>query len=90
MINDPSTPDPSSVSQPSSPIPSPSDRLDELLKELLDSGATPEEVCGTCPELLPTVRNQWRQMCRLRADLDALFPPALSQTLELEWADRIS
>ncbi|TMQ30657.1 MAG: serine/threonine protein kinase, partial [Planctomycetota bacterium] len=77
MINDPSTPDPSSVSQPSSPIPSPSDRLDELLKELLDSGATPEEVCGTCPELLPTVRNQWRQMCRLRADLDALFPPPL-------------
>jgi serine/threonine-protein kinase len=50
-------------------------RVQQLLDELLDSHATPEEVCGSCPELLPVVRNQWRQMCRVRADLDALFPP---------------
>src|SRR6516162_8823733 len=50
-------------------------RVQQLLDELLDSHATPEVVCGTCPELLPVVRNRWRQMCRLQADLDALFPP---------------
>jgi serine/threonine-protein kinase len=49
-------------------------RVQQLLDELLDSQATPEEVCGSCPELLPVVRDRWRQMCRLRADLDALFP----------------
>src|SRR5262245_39872516 len=51
-------------------------RVQQLLDELLDSHATPEEVCGSCPELLPVVRNRWRQMRRLRADLDVLFPPS--------------
>src|SRR5438045_755350 len=49
-------------------------RVQQLLDELDDSGATPEEVCGSYPELLPVVRNRWRQMRRLRADLDVLFP----------------
>src|SRR5262249_44372429 len=51
-------------------------RVQELLDQLLDSNATPEEVCGACPELLPVVRNRWRKMRRIRADLDALFPPS--------------
>jgi serine/threonine-protein kinase len=50
-------------------------RVQQLLDELFDSHATPEEVCGSCPELLPVVRERWRLMCRIRADLDALFPP---------------
>jgi serine/threonine-protein kinase len=50
-------------------------RMQQLLDELLDSHSTPEEVCGSCPELLPEVRERWRQMCRVQADLDALFPP---------------
>src|SRR5215475_11151494 len=50
-------------------------RVQELLAELLDREATPEEVCGTCPELLPVVRQRWRQICRARAELAALFPP---------------
>jgi serine/threonine-protein kinase len=50
-------------------------RVQELLDELLDSHATPEEVCGSCPELLPVVRDRWRKMRRLRNDLDSLFPP---------------
>ena len=50
-------------------------RLPELLDELLDSHCTPEEVCGSCPELLLEVRQRWRQMCRVQAELDALFPP---------------
>src|SRR5262249_49654496 len=49
-------------------------RLQQLLDQLLDSHATPEEVCRSCPELLPVVRDRWRQMRCLRADLDALFP----------------
>jgi serine/threonine protein kinase len=50
-------------------------RVQQLLDELLDSDATPEEVCRTCPELLPQVRERWREMCRAQAELDALFPP---------------
>ena len=49
-------------------------RLRQLLDELLDSHATPEEVCASCPELLPQVRARWQKMRRLQASLDALFP----------------
>jgi len=49
-------------------------RLQQLLDELLDAHATPEEVCASCPELLPEVRTRWRQMCQVRDELDALFP----------------
>jgi serine/threonine-protein kinase len=49
--------------------------VQQLLDQLLDSHATPEEVCDCCPELLPEVRKQWRQISRVQADLDALFPP---------------
>jgi serine/threonine-protein kinase len=49
-------------------------RVEQLLDQLFDSNAAPEEVCGSFPELLPVVRNRWRQMRRLRADLNALFP----------------
>ncbi len=49
-------------------------RVQQLLDELLDSGCTPEAVCGDCPELLPEVRLRWRQMCAVEAELDALFP----------------
>lgn len=50
-------------------------RVQQLLDELLDLQSTPEEVCSSCPELLPQVRNRWRQICQAQADLDALFPP---------------
>src|SRR5262249_7553999 len=46
----------------------------QLLDKLPGSHATPEEVCATCPELLPVVRHRWRRMRRVRAALDALFP----------------
>src|SRR6516165_10242589 len=49
-------------------------RVQALLSELIDREATPEEVCGACPELLPVVRERWRQICRARAELDALLP----------------
>src|SRR5262249_28180111 len=49
-------------------------RVQKLLDELSDRQATPEEVCGACPELLPVVRRRGRQVCRARAELDALLP----------------
>jgi serine/threonine-protein kinase len=51
-------------------------RIQQLLDELLTSHGTPEAVCESCPELLPVVRNRWLQMCRVRANLDELFPAA--------------
>jgi serine/threonine-protein kinase len=51
-------------------------RVQQLLDELLNSQVTPEMVCATWPELLPVVRARWQRMRRVRADLDALFPPA--------------
>ena len=37
-------------------------RVQQLLDQLHDSQATPEEVCRSYPELLPVVRNHWRRM----------------------------
>ena len=51
-------------------------RVQQLLDEICDSGRTPEDVCGTCPELLPEVRRRWQQMLIVEAELDALFPAA--------------
>src|SRR5262249_47021394 len=50
-------------------------RVQELLDQVFDSGATPEEVCQSCPELLPEVRARCRRMGLVRAELAALFPP---------------
>ena len=49
-------------------------RLRQLLDELHDSDATPEEVCRSCTELLPLVRNRWREMRRVPADLQTDQP----------------
>src|SRR5262249_8380996 len=54
-------------------------RVEQLLDELCDSQATPEEGCGTCPELLPQVRERWRQLRRIEAEVDALFPSSPGQ-----------
>jgi serine/threonine-protein kinase len=56
-------------------------RVDELLKELLDSGATPEEVCRACPELLEPVRAGWQKVRALQAEIGELFPEAPSTDL---------
>jgi serine/threonine-protein kinase len=49
-------------------------RVEQLLDELCDSHTTPEEVCSSCPELLPQVRERWRQLRHIEAEVDALFP----------------
>ena len=55
-------------------------RVQQLLQELLASDATPEVVCASCAELLPVVRERWRQVVRTRAELDAMFPPETDST----------
>ena len=37
-------------------------RVFPLLEELLDSGGRPEEVCRSCPELLPRVRARLQRL----------------------------
>jgi serine/threonine-protein kinase len=50
-------------------------RVQLLLDEMLDAQRTPEEICGSCPELLPEVRKRWQQIRFLDAEIEALFPP---------------
>ncbi len=45
-------------------------RLLQLLDELHESHATPEEVCRAFPELLPEVRARWQAVCRVRTKID--------------------
>lgn len=60
-----------------------------LLDGLLDLEATPVVACGACPELLPVIRERWRQICRVRVKLDELLatrapngsPPLLTEVL---------
>jgi serine/threonine-protein kinase len=49
-------------------------RVLELLEEMLDSGKAPEEVCRDCPELLPEVRQRWKQFGLIDAEVGGLFP----------------
>lgn len=51
-------------------------RLEALLDELLESQATPEQVCASCPDLLPEVRRRWQEIKRVHAELEMLFPPS--------------
>jgi eukaryotic-like serine/threonine-protein kinase len=49
-------------------------RVRQLLEELLDSGSSPGEVCRACPELLTQVRERWRRVRAVGAQVGALFP----------------
>ena len=51
--------------------------VEKLVDKLLNAQTTPEEVCKTCPKMLPKVRARWQRLCHVRDELDALFPPAL-------------
>ncbi len=53
-------------------------RVQELLEELLESGATPEEVCRHSPELLPELIERWQRLHACDAQLDAWFPESSS------------
>ena len=49
-------------------------QVHRLLKEMLELGKTPEEVCRDCPELLPEVRQRWCQFQLIDAQLKTLLP----------------
>src|SRR5215217_6348568 len=49
-------------------------RVMRLLEEILESGGTPEEVCGDAPELLWEVRERLKQCRDIDAEIDAIFP----------------
>ena len=59
----------------------------ELLDELFESNLTPEEVCRDRTDLLPTVREQWRRICRARTALEEMFPASLDSIDGLRVAD---
>jgi serine/threonine-protein kinase len=50
------------------------ERLQQLLDEMIDSDRSAEEVCAEFPELLPQVRQRFRQMRLLDDQLNGLFP----------------
>ncbi len=49
-------------------------RVRGLVEEILATHRTPEEVCQTCRELLPEVRDRLRRLRELEAQVDSWFP----------------
>ena len=49
-------------------------RVFQLMEELIDSDGRPEEVCRSCPELLPRVRSRLQRLRLLEQEVSALFP----------------
>ncbi len=49
-------------------------RVRDLLERLLDSGASPEEVCADDPALLTEVRRRWERLRKTEAEVEAIFP----------------
>src|SRR5262245_42092931 len=49
-------------------------RVRGLLKEMLDAGRTPDEVCRDCPELLAEVRERWKEFRIIDAAVAELLP----------------
>src|SRR3954447_1591416 len=52
----------------------PQERIEHLLEEILSSGRTPEEVCADTPKLLHEVRDRWKHLRSVEAQLQSLFP----------------
>jgi len=51
-------------------------RIVELIESIVDSKSTPEQACTGCPELLPMVRERWKLLRKMEAEIDAIFPAA--------------
>jgi len=49
-------------------------RVAQMLEELLESDRSPEDVCQSCPELLPMVREGLRQIRLVERLFDSLLP----------------
>ncbi len=66
------------------PLMSRDPRVRRLVEEILETHRTPEEVCQTCWELLPEVRNRLRRLRELEAQVDSWFPAPGSATGPVE------
>jgi serine/threonine-protein kinase len=53
-------------------------RILELVKEIIDTDQSPEEVCANCPELLFEVQKQWKRFRRMDSQIEAMFPSSES------------
>jgi eukaryotic-like serine/threonine-protein kinase len=51
-----------------------------LVEEVLDSGRTPEDVCRSCPELLPAVLSILERLRQFESEVTDLFPARGSKT----------
>src|SRR6516225_4652547 len=49
-------------------------QVHRMLREMLELGKTPEEVCRDFPELLPEVRKRWQQFQLIDAQVRSLLP----------------
>jgi serine/threonine-protein kinase len=45
-----------------------------LVEQIIETGGTPEGVCVDDPELLESVRERWRRLREVEAQIEALFP----------------
>ncbi len=62
-------------------------RVRGLVEEILATHRTPEEVCQTCRELLPEVRDRLRRVRELEAQVNSWFPTPGSATGPVEPPD---
>src|SRR5262249_36057867 len=53
-------------------------RIMELVEEIIDSRASPEEACHEYPHLLPAVRNRLERIRSVQAQIEEGFPPQAS------------
>jgi tetratricopeptide (TPR) repeat protein/tRNA A-37 threonylcarbamoyl transferase component Bud32 len=49
-------------------------RVMQILEQMLDSKATPEQACADCPELLPFVKKRLAQMEGVEQKINSIFP----------------
>jgi WD40 repeat protein len=61
-------------------------RVEQLLEQILETGESPEEVCRSCPELLPQVRTGLRHLRELEEQVSGLFPPSKAGESDAEAA----
>src|SRR4051794_6250936 len=51
-------------------------RIQDLIRQLLESNRSPDDVCAEHPELLWEVRKRWKRVQSVQAHLAELFPPS--------------
>lgn len=50
------------------------DDVRQLVREMIESGRTAEDVCRECPELITVVRRLWQRARTVEDQIDAFFP----------------